>query len=698
MKTLLSLVCGLLLCGNLAAEAAKSASDKKATANLPDPYAYTLKVYRFPSYEFIHGFVTRERGQLHAPPLPPPDATAEQIEKFLKLSHEVASQYLSSELGIPLLKGSLAAYDPASQTLAVRAPNSTQDIIATYSELLIHHVPQYPSFNVHLVEADAAVLRGMMKETITSAEHKALWSRMQGLIGDGKAKELGMMRLDARSGQRVKLERGEQRRYGQGFLMGENGWFEVPQAARIFGTTLEIDPVIGPDGRTVDLSFALEHDFAPPTERWAVATQGGPQRVESQVTDFHIGRATTTITLKAGMTHLLGVWKPEGAPEAERAGNLEAAFLTCDLVSLLPLANDRVAQLLKTHGEKVVPTPPPGTKPPSEALPSGMVVRRFRVPPDFLSASPEAALGGAAAAPPDPFAARAAPRGEAHAMRSVTAADVLKMAGITFPDGASANFSSATGELVVRNLPENQEQIEAYVGSLLKKVPMSIASAVHVVQADAKTLRDLAEQTRGLADHSAAWRVIEEAAAQGKAKILSSTWLETRSGQRASIRAGTEFTTISEFDVSRTKTAAPGDNKNAPANGNAKNAAANSESNGIGAAVETTPVGFNMEIDPVIGPDGQTLDLSIALSYDYAPPAPRMEAPAPAEKVLRTSAPSTDFHKANVSTALTLTSGMTRLLGIWRPEGSPEFQNGDVLQAAFLKSDIVPVEEVSAKK
>src|SRR3569623_1733049 len=138
------------------------------------------------------------------------------------------------------------------------------------------------------------------------------------------------MRLDGRSGQRVSLERGAQRLYGQGFVIGDNGWFEVPQQAKIFGTTLEIDSVFGPDGHTVDLSFALKHDFAAPTERWAVATQGGPQRVESQVTDIHTAEVTTAITLLAGMTHLLGVWIPEGAPEPERAGNLDAAFLSCD--------------------------------------------------------------------------------------------------------------------------------------------------------------------------------------------------------------------------------------------------------------------------------------------------------------------------------------------------------------------------------
>jgi hypothetical protein len=43
----------------------------------------------------------------------------------------------------------------------------------------------------------------------------------------------------------------------------------------------------------------------------------------------------------------------------------------------------------------------------------------------------------------------------------------------------------------------------------------------------------------------------------------------------------------------------------------------------------------------------------------------------------------------------TLASGTHRLLNVWKPEGTPEFEKADVLQAAFLSIDIVPVERAA---
>jgi len=40
----------------------------------------------------------------------------------------------------------------------------------------------------------------------------------------------------------------------------------------------------------------------------------------------------------------------------------------------------------------------------------------------------------------------------------------------------------------------------------------------------------------------------------------------------------------------------------------------------------------------------------------------------------------------------TVASGTHRLLSVWKPEGTPEFDKADVLQAAFICIDIVPVE------
>jgi hypothetical protein len=65
--------------------------------------------------------------------------------------------------------------------------------------------------------------------------------------------------------------------------------------------------------------------------------------------------------------------------------------------------------------------------------------------------------------------------------------------------------------------------------------------------------------------------------------------------------------------------------------------------------------------------------------------------------VLRVDAPGTDFHKAKLTTAVTLTNGMTRLLGLWKPETVPEGQPADVLQAAFVKVDLIKVEAEGKK-
>jgi hypothetical protein len=724
MKTLplLSFLGCLALCEALTAESAKPAGGAKqgagasgtkadaAHAPQPDPNAWSTHLYRFSDDDLIRGFVTRDRGQLHAPAMPKPDASAAEIEKFLRQSNDVINQYLSSVAAIPLVKGSLAAYDPVNKTLAVRTLNSTQDLLDNYAKVLARRVPNYLTFNLHLVETDAAILRGMVKEAAVQAEHGPLWQRMQTLMTQGKARELRMLHLDSRSGQRVAIEPGQRYTYGTGFLLGEHGWCYREQTTRTVGTTLEIDPVVGPDGRTLDLSFALQNHCTPPTERWPLVGQNGTQKLEALVTDFHTSRVTTAVTVLDGMTKMLGVWKPEGVPEPDRADHLQAAFLTSDIVMVQPTENDRVLQLLKAHGEKVEPTPPPG-KPPVETLPSGMVLRRFHIPPDFLTATGGGNEMAKMAPPADAFAAPAggaAPRSEAHAMRSVTAMDVLKIAGIPFPEGSSANFNSATSELIVRNTPENIEKVARYVDSLLMHIPQFISCTLHIVQADAKTLQEIAEQSRHIADHSVAWKTLEDAVAQGHAKILDSSWMETRSGQRASIESGTEYITLGPPSVEtsepkKTSAPAPAANNNKDANGKA-NVNANTPPSAPESVVLTlsaepvmTPVGTKWEIDPVIDPDGETVDVSISLDYHYAPPSFRYDTTPGGEKVLRANAAATDFHKVDLGTSITLSSGMMRLLGVWKPEGAPEFEKGDVLQAAFLQINVVPLEEPEKK-
>jgi len=44
-----------------------------------------------------------------------------------------------------------------------------------------------------------------------------------------------------------------------------------------------------------------------------------------------------------------------------------------------------------------------------------------------------------------------------------TAKDILKSAGISFPEGASATYDRSTSKLIVRNTTDQMELVEAYV-------------------------------------------------------------------------------------------------------------------------------------------------------------------------------------------------------------------------------------------
>ncbi|CAN5333236.1 hypothetical protein BH23VER1_BH23VER1_27970 [soil metagenome] len=93
------------------------------------------------------------------------------------------------------------------------------------------------------------------------------------------------------------------------------------------------------------------------------------------------------------------------------------------------------------------------------ATDSGMefYTRTFDVPPDFLTRFSE---GEAAEA--DPFAA---PEGGSGIMRRRTASEVLSVAGVAFPEGASAFYDAGSGKLVVRNTANNVDLIAQALGA-----------------------------------------------------------------------------------------------------------------------------------------------------------------------------------------------------------------------------------------
>jgi hypothetical protein len=698
----LTLGASLLFLSGAFAQDAKAAA-AKPTLQPPDPNAWSIKVYRYPSEALVNGFVLRERGQLAAPPMPAATATEEELLAFLRRSNDVVSQHLRFE-SVLLPKGSLVAFDPANQTLVIRTTYAMHERIGSLATGYQAQLARYLSFSVRLIEADGAVVRDIIKQNVSQSEHADSLAKLEDLVTKGQAKNIGVLRLDTRSGQRAKISQSADHAYATEYAIDEKNQASVVREVRPVGTIFEMDPVLGPDGLTIDVNLALEHHFAPPTKRYEQAGQRGKLSIETQVTDFHIAKVTTAITMMSGTTKFLGAWKPEtsdsgAAPVADR---MQAAFLKGDVVSVLPAYDKRLEDILRTHGEKVEPQPKGPPTEPSD-LPPGMILRSFRVPPTFLSSS-DSAAGGAAAAPADPFAPAAAPMlSEPRLSVRITALEILRAQGIPFPPGSSANFTPSTAELLVRNTPKNMELVEGYLSQLINTAPRVVVVTLQVVQADGATLRRLEAESATLADNTATFASLDAEIAAGRAKILRTGWLETRSGQRATFEvidernyvSGTEVSSGGRADVDTPKKQ-EGDGDQKPSVVSHINVSGSGLSM-LAPSLETQAVGFRFELDPVIGPDGLTLDLNYALEYDFAPPELRKEALVADDKVLRIASDGTDFRRANLTTAITLHSGMTRLIGIWKPQGKPEFENGDVMQAAFLRAEIVGIDSGEVK-
>lgn len=356
--------------------------------------------------------------------------------------------------------------------------------------------------------------------------------------------------------------------------------------------------------------------------------------------NHHMVKIESGITVGIDSTKLLGVWATEGLSGTVPPRALQAAFLKAGISPRLPEVSHRVEALLKTYGETIEPTPT-RPEPTQDPLPPGMILRRYLVPRDFLASCCPSKDG------PDTLTLW-----------------ILKTQGIEFPEGSFAKFHDAggTGELIVGNTAENHETVALYVESIQYKFPQFLSHTLQVVQVDAAFLRKLESETQGIEDHIAAWRAVESEVALGRAQILSTVWSESRSGQRASVSAGAASPLLA---------------------GSAKEPTDVKEMNRVGTV---------FEVDPMIEPDGERIDLILTLNYDYSPPTLRQKPEADVEKTPGTDTLIADFHKATLTTKITLKDGATRLVGVWKPETLTGDQNKDVLQAAFIRVKLLNFE------
>lgn len=158
---------------------------------------------------------------------------------------------------------------------------------------------------------------------------------------------------------------------------------------------------------------------------------------------------------------------------------------------------------------------------------------------------------------------------------------------------------------------------------------------------------------------------IRDLETQGKATLINSQSVTTRSGSRATSEGTKEFIYPTEFESPNTKSAnkAPSNPPKPEADEGKKAIQQDSPSTPSPTAFEMRPVGGRFELDPVIGPDGKTLDINMAPEYviftgwqEYGKVRIGGEIVSMVEQPI--------FASSRVTTSVTIVSGQTIVAGM----------------------------------
>ena len=280
-----------------------------------------------------------------------------------------------------------------------------------------------------------------------------------------------------------------------------------------------------------------------------------------------------------------------------------------------------------------------------------LFTRVFQVRPDFLS------LGStrdnstfddpfAEDISVDPFAddANELPPG-----KSTSAMDILKAAGVKFPNGASAFFNKVSSQLIVRTTAANLDLVADFLernapGPTAKQIGVTV-EFYQLAHADlnARLRRHLAA---GKSDATEFRNSLDKVVREGNGNRIASAYVITRSGQRAGTDSVVEHIYPVEFDPPEVPQKLLGEITGHP----------DLKTEVSATSFRTQDTGLTVEVDPVLGADGSTIDLSIAteiIEYlgekTYGKEESKMSQPI--------------FNAISLSTATTIRAGNWSVLG-----------------------------------
>ncbi len=243
-----------------------------------------------------------------------------------------------------------------------------------------------------------------------------------------------------------------------------------------------------------------------------------------------------------------------------------------------------------------------------------------------------------------------------------------------FENGASAIYDPEQSTLTVRNAVSELEQVERRLDIFVAGLEKQIFVIHERIEVEHLDFSDWLLENRMDHDATELRMAVQDWAREGRATILGTSTVTTRSGQRAKTESvkqhvyGTEIT-VGDFP-------------------NQVELSDESESTGTpvtNTAFETRNLGITLEVDSVLGVDDATIDLN--LSPDFTELEGRTHWPVG----IRDSPSSVDmptFYRERVTTQVTSLKGRYVLLGTTEPLESSDPDRKDPLVLNFVRADV----------
>ena len=412
-----------------------------------------------------------------------------------KIPRQSAQQILE-RAGINFPEDSSAVFNPATHLLKVTNTLPNLDLVEAFVESEYRHQPLRISTTLTIVEGPGDLIR---QSSAAASRTTNMATELTHLMELAKKPDSGVhiiadAILKSASGQKSKS-------VNQCETLGIEG-LDLDSTAKIKalqtpGLTFEVEPILGPDGKTIQTRFAIQmrsRATIPSSEPQVGQEASLPLSVFSSA-EFN----SSTVSM-SGVTKLIGLNKP-GA----NADVLWAAFITSTVhhVEALP---------------RVTKTP----------------VSKSPVPADMVSAILRAPVGLLEFLMEEPQPLREW---------------LEKEQEITFAPGASLERQGE--DLHVINSPMMIEAVAALIAHAESVVPNNAVFTLHTIQAPATLLRQLSHQsTAAGADDTAMFTAVEAAVARGEGRFIDSVFFATKSERHSTHESVRELTSPFEFSVS----------------------------------------------------------------------------------------------------------------------------------------------------